>query len=80
MTNTELKNKLESSFSPYRCLVQLDAQNYALTFGFQISDPKNTIISSRRGIKTSMVNSDEILSELITEIKIEIRSKGYHIS
>ncbi len=80
MTNSEVKDKLESSFSPYKCIVQFNKQNYSLDFGLQIYDSKGHVIASLKSIKTSMVNSRDCLDDIITQLKIEIRTSGYPIS
>jgi len=80
MDNTELKQKLESSFPPYCCVIQFDPDSYGTMLGFQVYDNNGKVLTSSRGIRTAMINSEDALSEYITKIKIEIRKNGFPIS
>ena len=78
MKPEEIKQKLEASFNPYRCVVELWDFNDRIRF--RVFDKNNeTIITVPEIIITNKTFNDSSLASLIKKTKEEIKKKNYAI-
>lgn len=78
MTNEEIKQKLESSFHPYRCAVEI--RDYKQKIRFRIFDQHDKPIITVPELKIKQIDAAPLLESVISQTKDEIRRKGYLIS
>ena len=78
MESEEIKQKLESSFSPYRCVAKI--QDFRARIRFRVFNKNNEpIFTSPEIIITDKVFNDSTLISLIKRTKVEIKKKNYAI-
>ncbi|OGW12090.1 MAG: hypothetical protein A3G93_07085 [Nitrospinae bacterium RIFCSPLOWO2_12_FULL_45_22] len=77
MTNEEIKQKLEASFHPYRCVAEI--WDYRQKIRFHIFDQNDKPIITAPEIVIPKINRESWLSSLIRQTKDEIKRKNYFI-